>query len=84
VRLHRFHPKPRRWRALAKCFRIFFSTQSRTYEKHRLEWPCAKYCTQLRRIGLIAWINLGLDRIFADDTRDGRSDTATSPDPTGL
>ena len=36
-----------RWR------RIFFSTQSRMYEKHRLEWPIAKYFTQPRRIGLI-------------------------------
>ena len=27
--LHRFQPKPRRWRALPKCRRIFFSTQSR-------------------------------------------------------
>jgi hypothetical protein len=31
------HPKPRRWLALARWYRIFFSTQSRMYEKQRLE-----------------------------------------------
>ena len=36
-RLHRFHPKPCRWLARARWCRIFFSTQSRMYEKHRLE-----------------------------------------------
>ena len=51
--LHRFQPKPRRWHARARWRRIFFSTQSRMYEKHRLEWPIAKYFTQPRRIGLI-------------------------------
>ena len=34
------------------------------YEKHRLEWPTAKYCTQPRRIGLICAITslMGRDR----------------------
>lgn len=35
--LHRFHPKPRRWHALARWRRIFVSTQFRMNEKHRLE-----------------------------------------------
>ena len=55
--LHRFHPKPRRWRALARWRRIFFSTQFRMYEKHRLEFPMAKYRTQPLKIGLIFSIN---------------------------
>jgi hypothetical protein len=34
------------------------------YEKHRLEWPTAKYCTQPRSIGLIFAITslMGRDR----------------------
>src|SRR5215510_8693817 len=51
--LHRFQPKPRRWHARARWRRILVSTQLRTKEKHRLEWPIAKYFTQPRRIGLI-------------------------------
>jgi len=39
---HRFHPKPGCCLALAKLAPNLFSTQSRIYEKHRLEWPIAK------------------------------------------
>jgi MFS family permease len=39
---HRFQPKPRRLHARARWRRTFFSTQRRTYAKHRLACPKAK------------------------------------------